>query len=258
MKLKNILLENNKKEKLLKLLKSGNYYGVREEKKFYRGEKADIDTFKRKTIRNNRKPLDTPGIIDSMVECVRKNHYSDKPSRQKSKFATGKQFVAKSYGQVYYMFVPKSANSWWSRHDAWTDYFSRIDGGLENVKKSYENLSNSNIDDVKNKSEILPTIKFGYYLKNGKNKKVCEVIENSYHNIKNYDDYNVKYSNFPNLKPFLYDVSKVLESFESYFHELKKYEGDIDSNSIRELTVEGDHYLVANMKWFDQNVKPML
>lgn len=260
MKLKSILLEEKSLEDLINILKSGKYYGVEPGKRFYRGENSFTGKFTKRAIRKDRKPSDTPEVIDSLVECVRERYYPDRPSRQRSKFASGKEYVAEAYGDVYYTFPPKSGNCWWAKSDAWTDYFTYIDELLlSDLKTAYKkNLSKVNFDEVEDKSELEPFLMFGIHLVNGHINGMCKILRTHYRDFLDYEKYRDKYRDFPNLKPFIYNISKALEHFERYFNDLQKYGGDVNSNKIHELTIEADHYLIARKDWFNREVEPKL
>jgi len=237
MKLQNLLIENEK-NRLLDLLTSGEYHGVQRNQRLFRGGES-VEKFQKIEIQERAEPRNTSKLIDEIVEAIRKKYYPEVASRQKSIFVTGKTDVARGYGEATYVFVPKSANCWWSANDAYTDYFVQIeellpridalakrkDTGTSSLIRFGEAVGNKNISEA---SKLASQI-YGDVMETG---------------AKTYSD-----------KLFV-QVKKTFNYISQYFESLNEYNGEVRSRHVHEILVEGDHVILAEKNWFNSTIEP--
>ncbi len=237
MKLQELLLENEKSQ-LLDLLTSGEYYGVQRTQRLFRGGES-VEKFRKIGIQKRTEPRNTSKLFDEIVEAIRKKHYPQAASRQKSIFVTGKADVARGYGDAAYVFIPKSANCWWSANDAYTDYFVEIEKllpRLEKIAKSGES-DGSFLD------------KFGEAVANKNVNKAPIFAAEIFKNI-------METGVGADSNELLIQVKKIFNYIRQYFESLNKYKGGIRSRHIHEILVEGDHILLAEKNWFNTTIEP--
>jgi len=237
MKLQNLLAENDK-NKLLGLLTSGEYYGVQRNQRLFRGGES-VDKFRKIKIQERPEPRNTSKLIDEIVEAVRKEYYPEAASRQKSIFVTGKADVARGYGEAAYVFVPKSANCWWSANDAYTDYFARIEELLPHIGTIAKHGD----------SDESYLIKFGEAVANENVNKASKTAAEIFGDVMKAD---VKTSS----DELLVQVKKTFNYISQYFESLNEYDGDMQSRHVHEILVGGGHVILAEKNWFNSTIEP--
>lgn len=241
------LLEKNKKQDLLSKLETGNYFGVQSNKRLFRGEnKENVEKYKKLELGRRGDPKDTPVIVDEVVEAIRKRHFEEIASRQKSLFVTGKFNVARGYGEATYVFVPKSANAWWSPNDAYTDFLFEVEAEFGFMKR-WINYKENTDEGLPNH----PVVDFANSVNIGNIKNAAKISADVYEQVvngeieKDFEELTIRLR-----KAFVY--------IQQYFESLNPYRGDIDSRYIHEILVEGDHVLLVAKDWFNSTIEPKL
>lgn len=241
------LLRENKKQNLLSRLETGNYYGVQTNKRLFRGEKKEnVEKFKKLEIRKRGDPKDTAVLVDEVVEAVRKRHFSDIASRQRSLFVTGKSNVARGYGEATYVFVPKSANTWWSPNDAYTDFLFEVEAEFNFMKRwiNYKQNTEAGLS-----SHIV--VQFASAVHKENIKEAAKIAADIYKKVinnkikKDFEELTIRLR-----KTFVY--------IQQYFKSLSPYRGEVDSRYVHEILVEGDHVLLVSKDWFNSTIEPEL
>jgi len=237
MKLQDLLFEN-KKSRLLGLLTSGEYHGVQRNQRLFRGGES-VDKFQKIEIQERPEPRNTSKLIDEIVEAIRKEYYPEVASRQKSIFVTGKADVARGYGEAAYVFVPKSANCWWSANDAYTDYFVQIEELLPRI-------------DALAKREDTSTgslIRFGEAVANKNINEASKLASQIYGDV-------MKTGAKASSDELLVQVKKTFNYVRQYFESLNEYDGEVRSRHVHEILVEGDHIILVEKNWFNTTIEP--
>lgn len=237
MKLQDLLLENEKNH-LLDLLTSGEYYGVQRNQRLFRGGES-VEKFQKTEIQKRPEPRNTSKLVDEIVEAIRKKHYSQVASRQKSIFVTGKADVARGYGDAAYVFVPKSSNCWWSANDAYTDYFVEVENLLPRIEKITKSMGSSGSS----------LHKFGEAITNKNINKASSL------SVRIFSDVMETGVN-ADSNELLIQIKKIFNYIRQYFESLGKYKGDVRSRHIHEILVEGDHIILAEKNWFNTTIEP--
>lgn len=273
MKLKKLLLENKKSEdaeELAEILQSGDYYGVDPDHRLYRGVKGKSrqNTYDFYQIRKNRIPKNTSSYIDMMVEMIRSVEYPNRPNRKKSTFISGSKNIAGGYGTPHYVFVPKKANSWWSVNDAYVDFFLDSQRSIVSSQRVIRRIEQDDLDDIKetlSETPYIPLISILESIELNNHKTASEKIADNFEIVRNADEYADKLSKIKNksddvknLQQAIQNLYAAVDRIVQYFESLEIYNGDVDSEQIYELIVEGDYILLANKQWFDMYVEELL
>lgn len=260
---KKLLTEAKKADELADLLKTGRFWGVNLDRRFYRGirpdSRAHTETFQAVPIRKDRRSLNTHPFIDELVEQVRKRYYSEIASRRRSAFISPKIDIARGYGEIYYVFVKKSANAWWSSNDAYTDFFTESRFVLDDLLSTDapSNYDEFVSQEIQNDEELSKFFDFFKAL-TSKNKKQAIQIAAENFDILHDIEYVFRLNQNPHLREIARDIVEMMEPIKSYHDSLKEYDGSTEHQFIHELIVEDDEIIVANKKWFDVNVDPIL
>lgn len=237
MKLQNLLLESEK-NRLLDPLTSGEYYGVQRNQRLFRGGES-VEKFQKTEIQERPEPRNTSKLVDEIVEAIRKEHYPRVASRQKSIFVTGKADVARGYGDDVYVFIPKSANCWWSANDAYTDYFVEVENLLPRIEKIAKNIG----------FDESPLGKFGEAVANKNVNKTSNLAARIFSDV-------IETGVKADSNELLIQVKKIFNYIRQYFESLSEYKGAISSRHVHEILVEGDHILLAEKNWFNTTIEP--
>lgn len=124
------LIKNDCKDylDLLDNIKDVKTYFSNQRPLFFRGITNENDTFIKKQVRKDRKPLDSTNQVDNvLVDNVFEERMGVRP-RSEGLFTTSNAELANKYGELYMIFpIGKfdyvTTNSWIDMIDAWTTYY---------------------------------------------------------------------------------------------------------------------------------------
>lgn len=238
---KNLLTEQNHVYKLRDLLNNEYHMG---NDLLVRGSNVEIDLFKEREIRKDRKPRDTIKLADAIIDGIEDGFYPDVPKRSQSKFAATDDNIdeVQQYGDfVYYCFPHKSAKIVSLEHDS-LQYFEDMRGLTTFVLKNF--LGEFSHQKVPNTHAFMAAIF------DAKNHGDLNSLYN--HARRNWDEVvyelnNIDQADFDQQQEDLFwDVSFRLEQIQNYFEDMKS---GIQPNS-KEVIFDGPKYLIVNRRFF--------
>lgn len=248
MRLKEILTENSGYEaeaKKLHGLLQDKYTGPKNP--LYRGYSEDVDTFKVKNIRKNRRPSDTPRYLQRLVDEMAEDYDAlEIPKRRESKFASTSRSFAASFGQPYICFPEKDANIVSSKYDTWEQTLARVhshfkksinlyerkDWKKETIKERYPDLARAIqlLKDAKEEDSL--ERKFGLV------EKLWNFFDENREEIQRQGE--------------LSGIEELLSAFSLIeVHYLDTFDKSIGKND-EEVMFDGDTYLLVDPEFFDR------
>lgn len=249
MRLRSVLREAKNKmlkaENLETLLNTSFISDLPPNQILYRGYKDDIDTFKVKKIRNDRKPLDTPLYLQELVDLMADDLNREFPKRSESKFATQSKSSASIFGNAFYSFPEKNSNIVSRKKDSWDESLIYVDDRIVQLKKLYQDLDKSSI------SENLKTVTENFIKAKSSfdRQKVKSYIEKAYKLWKNHES-QIKNSAFE------HGLDDIVEAFNliktTYFDKFSRGVPP-GSSEAGEIMFDGDNYLLVNISFFKEN-----
>lgn len=213
-------------------------------RKIFRSTNRTTNTFYKKEIRTDRKPLNTNNVIDAYVEGMRIAKYTKLPSRRQAVFAADKSNHLHVYGTPHYIFPSKRCNVWYSNYDAWSEFFEKAAEYILFGQELEEALRAAKRTKSLKTFLFLRTMDNYWHTRGGPTEPVLTAIAKHYNDIIREEAFEL------NMQPFK-KLRYTFALINMYFKNLKPYNGR--QNDAYEITITGNHFYMVDIKWFDSN-----
>lgn len=219
----------------------------------YRGYSEEIETFKVKKIRKDRKPSDTPMYLQLLVDKMAEEYGPvDIPKRSESKFASAKKSFAKSFGSLYICFPEHDAKLVSAKYDTWEQTLSDVEALFSEAIRELSDKEYNNINVYKKYPKLTKGIQFLEDILNSVKSNFIEKRRNKVHKLWNFYKQNKK------------EIKKQgelsgIEEFHDAFQMIKvHYLGGFNeriNEDDEEIMFDGDTYLLVDPRFFNRYFK---